>query len=77
MIPPVRLRRIARHASRSRCLRRSFVRVLPVLLCGLIFDGAGQMLGYMAGAGDSEHVLTRFEFHRYEHNRRRPPTGDS
>jgi hypothetical protein len=77
LIPLVRLRRIARHASRAESLRRSFVRALPALLFGLVIDGAGQMVGYMAGAGGSAEALSRFEFHRYHYNRRHPPTADS
>lgn len=40
------------------------VRVLPVLMVLLAFDGLGEMVGYAGGPGDSMRWLTGIEFHR-------------
>jgi Glycosyl transferase family 2 len=40
---------------------------LPVLLFGLVISGAGEMIGYAFGRGDSLTKLIAFEFHRVRH----------
>ena len=39
----------------------------PALLLGLAFDGAGQMAGYLFGAGRSPDKLAVFEMDRLQH----------
>jgi predicted dehydrogenase len=74
LIPLVRLWRILRDISRyGRGGLRSALRVIPQLLLGLTMDGAGQMLGYIFGAGaETTAKLTGLEFHR---NREECVTG--
>jgi hypothetical protein len=40
------------------------VRLLPVLFTGLIVEGFGHMIGYIAGHGDSFEKSVKYEFHR-------------
>lgn len=40
-------------------------RMLPVLILGLAALGLGQILGYVLGTGNSEHMANSFEFHRH------------
>jgi hypothetical protein len=39
----------------------------PALFLGLVFDAAGQMLGYIGGAGGAPHRLAVFEMDRIQH----------
>jgi hypothetical protein len=41
--------------------------VLPVLTLGLVLDAIGQMVGYLAGPGDSAAWLAEFEYDRLRH----------
>jgi len=41
---------------------------LPILLVGLLVEGLGNMMGYLAGAGDSIDKVAKYEFHRIRHN---------
>jgi hypothetical protein len=47
----------------------SRARLAFVLLAGLVADGAGQALGYLAGRGQSARRMARYEFERSEHVR--------
>jgi hypothetical protein len=64
LIPFVRLARIARELLKPGRPRRLMPKVLPALLVGLLFDGAGECVGYAFGAGDSMRKLSDMEFHR-------------
>jgi hypothetical protein len=64
LIPPVRCARIARELCRPGRPRRILPRVLPSLLVGLAFDGAGELTGYALGPGASMAKLSDMEFHR-------------
>lgn len=63
LIPLVRTWRSTRTLVRS---GRSdlLLRVLPILMVLLAFDGLGEMVGYASGAGNSMRWLTGIEFHR-------------
>jgi GT2 family glycosyltransferase len=71
LVPAVRLFRLLR-GTRVRLLARAF----PALLPGLLLDGLGQLLGYLAGAGRAPEALARFEFHRARHVRPGEAAGD-
>jgi hypothetical protein len=34
------------------------------MLAGLLVEGLGHFMGYLAGAGDSTEKVARYEFHR-------------
>ena len=67
LIPWVRLWRHSRELFRPGRPREVLWRVLPVLVAGLLLDGLGQMVGYLAGPGDGSHHSAEFEFQRLEH----------
>jgi hypothetical protein len=60
-IPLVRLRRIWGHSRRLRGRERIGPALFLVLLWGLALDGIGQMVGYLASAGDSKRVAHDFD----------------
>jgi len=64
LIPFVRCSRIARELFKPGRPRRMLPRLLPELLVGLIFDGAGEMVGYALGPGGAMAKLSDMEFHR-------------
>ncbi|HEX8473057.1 MAG TPA: glycosyltransferase [Pyrinomonadaceae bacterium] len=64
LIPFVRCLRIVRELSRPGRPRHMLPRLLPALIVGLAFDGAGEMVGYALGAGDAMRKLSDMEFHR-------------
>lgn len=64
LIPIIRLWRIWRELSRPGRPRHLMIRLLPVLILGLLFDGAGQMIGYLMGQGSASHRLGQYEFNR-------------
>ena len=74
LIPLVRAARIVRELRKPGRPRQLLPRVLPTLLAGLCVDGAGELVGYLAGAGRAMARLTDMEFHRHrflsEHDRR-------
>jgi hypothetical protein len=72
LIPCVRLVRALGHLRRAERPRPSLVRLAPLLGLGLVADGLGQLLGYVAGGGVSSRCLTGFEFRRVDH----VPEGD-
>lgn len=59
LIPLVRLKRIWRDARRLGSSHRS-LGVLVTLMWGLILDGIGQMVGYLAGVGRSKGIAHEF-----------------
>ena len=77
LIPVVRAARIVRELRRPGRPRRLLPRVLPALVAGLCVDGAGELVGYLAGAGRAMARLSDMEFHRRrflsEHDRRTDP----
>lgn len=71
LIPAVRLWRLVRQHRCGGNDQPSWVRLLPVLMLGLLLDGAGQFLGYAFGAGAAQTTLAGLEFNRYQHLDRR------
>jgi len=67
LIPIVRLLRINRELRRPGRPRYLLVRLLPLLVLGLLFDGLGQMIGYLMGLGNATDKLSQFEFNRIKH----------
>lgn len=67
LIPAVRFWRCAREIRRCGRAGPSLVRLLPMLSLGLIIDGAGQMMGYLFGAGRAVERVAHYEFHRFRH----------
>jgi hypothetical protein len=67
LIPVVRLVRCAREVRRRRGSTPSLLRLLPLLALGLVFDGAGQFMGYVRGAGTAVERVAEYEFHRFRH----------
>lgn len=66
LIPLVRLARVARQAARAELLGR-FARTLPALIVGLLLDGIGQFVGYLAGVGAAGGQVARYEYRRVDH----------
>ncbi len=64
LIPAVRLARITREVMKPGRQRRQLARALPALTVGLVFDGAGEVVGYALGPGRSMAILSDMEFHR-------------
>lgn len=64
LIPCIRFLRAIRHLRPAGPPRPSLLRLAPLLALGLVADGAGQMVGYLAGSGGSPRYLTGFEFDR-------------
>jgi len=64
LIPMVRFVRIARFVLQSSTYRFLMPAVLPALAAALIFDGIGELTGYITGPGDSPKTLGSIEFNR-------------
>lgn len=64
LIPLVRCARIVGELSKPGRPRQLLPRVLPALFALLVFDGAGELVGYALGAGGSMRKLSDMEFHR-------------
>jgi hypothetical protein len=64
LIPLVRCTRITREMLGPGRPRHILPRVLPALMLGLAFDGAGEMIGYAFGQGAAMVRLSDMEFHR-------------
>jgi GT2 family glycosyltransferase len=64
LIPFVRFARIVRRLLAPGRPRHLVLRLSAALMCGLIFDGAGELIGYIFGAGDAMATLSDMEFHR-------------
>jgi hypothetical protein len=67
LIPAVRLLRAVPQFARAGGPKPTMIRLLPMLALGLVFDGLGQMLGYLAGSGDAVARVAQYEFHRVRH----------
>jgi hypothetical protein len=63
LIPLVRVGRILQAANRVGQSKLA-LRVFPTLCIMLVFDGLGEMLGYIAGSGSAMQRLSDMEFHR-------------
>jgi len=68
LIPWLRLWRLWRAAG-TREQRARFLGCLHALVIGLLLDGAGQFVGYVAGSGRATDRIARYEFHRFRHIR--------
>ena len=66
LIPCIRLARATGHLRHAGPGKPSVLRVTPLLALGLVADGCGQLVGYLAGGGTSAHFLTGFEFRRMD-----------
>lgn len=64
LIPFVRLWRIRADIRRPGRPAHLWPRVAPALMLALALDSVGQLLGYVAGAGNAARNLYPFEFHR-------------
>ena len=64
LIPFVRAWQVAREVSRPGRSQTFSLRMLPVLALGLACDGAGQMIGYLFGAGGSPQKFADLESDR-------------
>lgn len=67
LIPLVRLSRVLPTLRRTRRHENLPRGVLPALCFGLVVDGVGQLLGYLAGAGDARQRMSDLEYHRDHH----------
>ena len=67
LIPAVRLWRCLFELAKPGRPWRLIPRVLPLLVLGLVCDGAGQMAGYLFGAGNAVERVAGYEFHRFRH----------
>lgn len=70
LIPVVRFLRLVRELGRDGRPRHLLPRVAPMLFLALLFDGAGEMVGYALGAGRAMSVLSDMEFHRERYMKR-------
>jgi hypothetical protein len=70
LIPLVRFARIARVARRALPATANTVAVLSLVLLALACDGAGELVGYSAGAGRAMAKLSDMEFKRERFMRR-------
>jgi hypothetical protein len=64
LIPFVRCQRIVRELLKPGRPHQLLPRLLPTLILGLAFDGAGELAGYALGAGSAMAKLSDMEFHR-------------
>jgi hypothetical protein len=63
ILPLIRLWRIQGRILRNQsCI--FYIRLLPILSLGLMAEWFGQILGFIAGMGDTYEKLGKFEFHR-------------
>ncbi len=67
LIPVLRLMRIVQMIRSSPTYGYLFPRVLPMLALSLVFDGFGELVGYIVGPGQSARVLGSIEFDRYRY----------
>jgi hypothetical protein len=71
LIPVVRLWRIRQYEGRSDQRQSIPLGVLPLLGLGLVASAVGEMTGYILGAGSSMEQMSRLEFHRSRHLKKR------
>ena len=67
MIPVIRFRRIVAQVRESGGSSDLPTGVWPTLMLGLVVSALGEMIGYVAGAGEAKPKLAAFEFHRVRH----------
>jgi len=67
LIPLIRFTRAVGHLQRAASPHPPMLRLGPLLALGLATDGLGQLVGYLAGPGDSPRRLVGFEFRRIDH----------
>jgi hypothetical protein len=67
LIPLVRLVRILSYLRRSGSQRELLPGVLPALIVGLVAGAAGEMVGYVSGAGETTEQLSHLELHKVIH----------
>ncbi len=67
LIPLVRLPRVWRDVCRSTFPRARRAVILPPLLIGLAVSAAGEMLGYVCGAGEATEQLARMELFKHDY----------
>jgi hypothetical protein len=67
LIPAVRLQRIVAQTRQQRTAARLPLRAIPLLLMLLVCDAAGELAGYLLGAGGEAERTGEFEFHRDRH----------
>jgi hypothetical protein len=63
LIPWVRLWRVQKHVRRGQT-PGFFICLLPALIAGLLAEGCGHFIGYVAGIGDCVERTTKYEFDR-------------
>ncbi len=66
LLPLVRLWRIQNRIRRGQSYR-FFIHLLPIISVGLIFEWFGQIMGFIAGLGDSSEKSEKYEFHRLKY----------
>ena len=66
LIPLVRFPRVLRDFREANLFQKLFPRILPCLGLGLLIHAVGEMVGYLAGAGNSQARYTRTELYRFE-----------
>jgi hypothetical protein len=64
LIPFVRLARIAKESRRDRQPAGFFLKVAPLLWCGLMLDALGELTGYAAPVSGAYEREWEWEFHR-------------
>ena len=67
LIPLVRYKRMRAELFDGKQANVTERRFGPALLLGLVFDAAGQAMGYLSGAGGSAERLATFEMDRIQH----------
>ncbi len=77
LIPIVRCLRIIRELLRPGRPRYLLPRILPALIIGLAWDGAGETAGYAAGPGQAMAKLSDMEFHRERYMKPAPSAARS
>jgi hypothetical protein len=68
LVPLIRLWRIQEKVKRNESIG-FFIRILPVLFVGLLFEGLGHMVSYAIGDGNYQEKLMKYEFNRVDYIR--------
>lgn len=64
LIPWIRLLRIIRIIILKQQQGIMLIKALPILIIFLLYDGLGEMFGYIAGSGNANRVLSHLEFNQ-------------
>jgi len=67
LIPVVRFRRLLQEIHRCEREKELLPRALPAIVLGLVVHMAGEVTGYVTGAGDAEEHYSHYEMGRYRH----------